>query len=88
MRGEAQTLQGKPPKLSRISHTISGKRHELPTDLDTKLIGSIRINKRLMRSHYQPDKFKSLRLRQTSDGANAPHVLLLASQSPKHPDPV
>ena len=60
-RGERQTLQGKSPKLSRISHTISGKLDELPTDLDTKLLGSIRINKRLMRSHYQPDRFKSLR---------------------------
>ena len=30
-RGERQTLQGKSPKLSRISHTISGKLDELPT---------------------------------------------------------
>ena len=60
-RGERQTLQGKSPKLSRISHTISGKLDELPTDLDTKLLGSIRIDKRLMRSHYQPDRFKSVR---------------------------
>ena len=59
--GERQALQGKSPKLSRISHTISGKLDELPTDLDTKLLGSIRIKKRLMRSHYQPDRFKSLR---------------------------
>ena len=59
--GERQTLQGKSSKLSRVSHTISGKLDELPTDLDTKLLGSIRINKRLMRSHYQPDRFKSLR---------------------------
>jgi DNA-binding transcriptional regulator YhcF (GntR family) len=60
-RGERQTLQGKSPKLNRISHTISGKLDELPTDLGTKLLGSIRINKRLMRMHYQPDRFKCLR---------------------------
>ena len=53
-RGERQTLQGKSPKLSRISHTISGKLDELPADLDTKLLGSIRINKRLMCSDDQP----------------------------------
>jgi hypothetical protein len=39
-RGERQTLQGKSPKLSRISHTINGKLDELPIDLDTKLLGS------------------------------------------------
>jgi len=54
-RGQRQTLQGKSSKLSRISHTISSKLDELPTDLDTKLFGSIRIKKRLMRTHYQPD---------------------------------
>ena len=61
-RGERQTLQGKFPKLSRISHTIGGKLDELPTDLDTKLLGSIRINKRLMRSHYQPDRIQKFAL--------------------------
>ena len=60
-RGERQTFQGKSPKLKRIRHTISGKLDELPTDLDTKLLGSIRINKRLMCSHDQPDRFKSVR---------------------------
>jgi hypothetical protein len=60
-RGERQTLQGKSPKLSRIGHTISGKLDELPTDLGTKLLGSIRIKKGLMRTHYQPDRFKCLR---------------------------
>ena len=49
-RGERQTLQGKSPKLSRISYTISGKLDERPTDLDSKLLGSFRIKKRLMRS--------------------------------------
>ena len=48
-RGERQTLQGKSPKLKRISHTISGKLDELPTDLGTKLLGSIRIKEGLMR---------------------------------------
>jgi hypothetical protein len=60
-RGERQTLQGKSPKLSRISHAISGKLDELPTDLDTQLRGSIRIKERLMRLHDQPSGFKSLR---------------------------
>jgi hypothetical protein len=60
-RGERQTLQGKSPKLSRISHTISGKLDELPTDLDTKLRDSIRIKERLMRLHHQTSGFKSLR---------------------------
>ena len=60
-RGERQTLEGKSPKLSRISYTSSSKLDELPTDLDTKVHGSIRIKKGIMRSHYQPDRFKSLR---------------------------
>ena len=60
-RGKRQTLEGKSPKLSRISYTSSSKLDELPTDLDTKVLGSIRIKKRIMRSHYQPDRFKSLR---------------------------
>ena len=60
-RGERQTLEGKSPKLSRISYTSSSKLDELPTDLDTKVLGSIRIKKGIMRSHYQPDRFKSLR---------------------------
>ena len=60
-RGERQTLKGKSSKLNRISHTISGKLDKLPTDLDAKLFGSFRIKKRLMRTHYQPDRFKGLR---------------------------
>src|SRR6476660_2077216 len=60
-RGERQTLEGKSPKLSRISYTSSSKLDELPTDLDAKALGSIRIKKGIMRSHYQPDRFKSLR---------------------------
>ena len=60
-RGERQTLEGKSPKLSRISYTSSSKLDELPTDLDTKVLGSIRIKKGIMRSHYRPDRFKSLR---------------------------
>src|SRR5690242_18572184 len=64
-RGERQTLQGKSPKLSRISHTVSSKLDQLPTDLATKLLSSVRlknwIKNRLMRFHYQPDRFKSLR---------------------------
>jgi hypothetical protein len=60
-RGERQTLQGKSPKLNRISHAISGKLDELPTNLGTKLLGSIRLKTGLMRLHYQPDRFKSVR---------------------------
>jgi len=60
-RGERQTLKGKSSKLKRISHTISGKLDELPTDFDTKLFGSFSIKERLMRTHYQPDRFKGLR---------------------------
>ena len=54
--GSRQTSQGRSPKLSRISDTSSGKLDELPTDFDTKRLGFIRIKKRLMRSHYQPDR--------------------------------
>ena len=55
-RGERQTLEGKSPKLSWISYTSSSKLDELPTDLDTKVLGSIRIKKGIMRSHYRPDQ--------------------------------
>ena len=60
-REQRQTLEGKSPKLSRISYTSSSKLDELPTDLDTKVFGSIRIKKGIMRPHYQPDRFKSVR---------------------------
>jgi hypothetical protein len=55
-QGERQTLEGKSPKLSRISYTGSSKLDELPTDLDTKVVGSFRIKKGIMRSHYQDAK--------------------------------
>jgi hypothetical protein len=45
--------------MSRISYTSSRKLDELPTDLDTRVLGSIRIKKQFMHSHYQPDRFKS-----------------------------
>ena len=51
--GERQALQS--PKLSRISHTVSGELDELATDLNSKVLGSVRIKKRLMRSHYLDD---------------------------------
>ena len=60
-RGERQTFEGRSPKLSRISYTSSSKLDELPTDLDTKVVGSIRIKKGIMRCITNQIDLKSVR---------------------------